>query len=212
VEKKKDCDTGRRAVLTRHVVYGHGVLTYHALPILVGEQLEGLATGHRPGVEPGAESFHGSRFAHRHRCLDTLTQHPQIVRVREIVVVQKRVLVGVVVPEQYATPALGPQQHREHAEHVLVAEVAQQLVVEFVTQTMRLSGCRSAVRVGRRGRQHELDVRPVVRLVTVFGRDKCHGLQSYGRRQWSFAKHGIPIKYRRCNINNIRTYIIQAKY
>jgi len=175
------------------VVYGHGVLTYDALPVLVGEQLEGLAPGHRPGVESGAESFHGSRFAHGHRRLDTLAQHPQIVRVREIVVVHKRVLVWVVAPEQYAAPALGPQQHRKHAEHVLVAEVAQQLVVEFVAQTVRLPGRRPAVRVGRRGRQHELDVRPVVRLVTVFGRDKCHRLQSYGRRQRPFAQHGIPI-------------------
>jgi len=96
--------------------------------------------------------------------------------------VQKRVLVRVVAPEQYATPALGPQQHGKHAEHVLVVEVSKQFVVKFVLQTVRLSGCRSAVRIGRRGCQHELDVRPIIRLITVFGRDKRHCFQSYGRR------------------------------
>jgi len=93
--------------------------------------------------------------------------------------VQKWVLMGIVAPEQYTTPALGSQQHWKHAEHVLVVEVSKQLVVEIVPQTVRLSGCRSAVRIGRRGRQHELDVRPIVRLITVFGRDKCNRLQSY---------------------------------
>jgi len=177
------------------VVYGHGVLTYHALPVLVGEQLEGLATGHRLGVESGAESFHGGRLTHRHRRLDALPQHPQVVGVREIVVVHQRVLVRVVAPEQYASPALGPQQHREHAEHVLVVEVAQQLVVKIVAQTVSLPGGRATVRIGRRGRQHELDVRPVVRLVTVFGRDECHCLQPDGRRQRSFAQHGISAAF-----------------
>lgn len=178
--------------LTRHVVYGHGVLAYHALPVLVGEQLDGLAPGHRLGVEPGAETFHGGRLAHRHRRLDALPEHAQVVRVREIVVVQQRVLVRVVAPEQDPAPALGPQQHREHAEHVLVVQVAQQLVVEIVAQTVRLPGGRAAVRVGRRRRQHELNVRPVVRLVTVLGRDERHRLQADRRRQRSFAEHGVP--------------------
>jgi len=180
------------SVLTRHVVYGHGVLTYNALPVLVGEQLEGLATGHRLGVEPGAEPFHGRSLAHRHSRLDALAQHPQILGVREIVVVQQRVLVGVVAPEQNSTPALGPQKHRKHAKHVLVVQVTQQLVVEIVPQTVGLPGGRAAVRVGRRGRQHELDIRPIVRLVTVFGRDERHRFQSDRRRQRSFAQHGIP--------------------
>lgn len=174
------------------MVYGHGILTYHTLPVLVGEQLEGLATGHRLGVESGAESLHGGRLAHRHRRLDALPQHPQIVWMREIIVVHQWVLVRVVAPEQYSSSALGPQQHRKYAEHVLVVEIAQQLVVEIVPQTVSLPGSSAAVRVGRRGRQHELDVRPVVRLVTVFGRNKRYCLQSDGRRQRSFSQHGIP--------------------
>lgn len=62
---------------------------------------------------------------------------------------------------------------------------------------MGLLGRRAAVRVGRRGRQHELDVRPVVRLVTVLGRDERDRLQSYGRRQRAFAQHGVPADQRR---------------
>lgn len=178
------------------MVDGHRVLAYHALPVLVGELLDGLATGHRPGVEPGAEPFHRGRLADGHRGLDALPQHPDVIGVREIVVVQQRILSRVVAAEPYTAPALGPQQHREHAERVLVVEVGQQLVVEIVPQAVGLPRGRAAVRTGRRGRQHELDVRPVVRLVAVLGRDERDRLQAYGRRQRAFAQHGVPAGHR----------------
>lgn len=77
------------------MVDGHRVLTYHAFPVLVGELFDGLATGHRPGVEPGAEPFHRGRLADGHRGLHALPQHPDVFGMREIVVVQQRVLVRV---------------------------------------------------------------------------------------------------------------------
>jgi len=143
-------------------------------------------------MEPGAEPFHRGRLADGYGRLDAFPEHAQIFGMREVIVKHQRILVRVVAPEQYAATALGPQQHREHAEHVLVVQVTQQFVVEIVPQTVRLFRRRTAVRVGRRGRQHELDVRPIVRLVTVLGRDERHGLQAYGRRQRAFSQHGVP--------------------
>lgn len=158
--------------LTRHVVYGHGVLADHALPVLVGEQFEVFAPGNRSVVETGAEPFHGRRLAHGHGRFDALPEHADVVRMGQIVVVQQWVLIRIVAPEQNSAPALRPQHHREHAERVPAVQVAHQLLVEIVAQTVRLLGGRPAVRIGGRGRQHELDIRPVVRLVTVLGRDK----------------------------------------
>lgn len=177
------------------MVYGHRVLADHALPVLVGELLEVLAPGNGAGVEPGSEPLHGGRLADGHGRFDALPEHPDVVGVREVVVVDKRVLVRVVAPEQYAAPALGAQHHREHAEHVLVVEVAQQLVVEVVAKTVRLFGGRATVRVRRRRRQHELDVGPVVRLIAVLGCDERHGFQADGRRQRALAQHGVPAQF-----------------
>lgn len=176
-----------KIVLTRHMVYGHGVLTHHALPILVGELFERLAAGHWLGVETGAEPFHGGRLTNGHGGLHALSEHPYVFGMREIIMVHQRVLPRVITPELYATPALGPQQHRKHSEHVFAVQLAQILIVEFVFQTVGLFDSRTAVRGCRRGRQHELYVRPVVRLVTVLGRDERDRLQPYGRGQRTFA-------------------------
>lgn len=189
------------------MVYGHGVLTDHALPVFVRELLEMFAPGNGPGVEPSAEAFHGSRLANGHGGFDALSEHSYVFGVREIIMVQQRILVRVVAPEQYATPALGPQQHGEHSEHVLVVQVAQVLVVEVVAQTVRFFRGRAAVRVGRSGRQHEFDVRPVVRLVAVLGRNERDRLQAYGRRQWTFTQHGVPVgRVKKKKFTFVRTY------
>lgn len=174
------------------MVYCHGVLADNALPVLVGELLQVLATRHRTGVEPGAETFHGGRLAHGHGRFHALPQHPDVVGMRKIIVINERILVRVVGPEQYPSAALGPKHHREHAEHVLVVQVAQQLVVKIVPQTVGLLAGGAAVGVGRRGRQHELYVRPIVRLIAVLGGDEGHRLQADRRRQWALAQHGVP--------------------
>lgn len=182
-------------VLTRHMVYGHGVLADHALPVLVGELFQVFATGNGPGVEPGAEPFHGGRLANGHGGLYALPQHPYVIRVREVIVINQRVLVRVLAAEQQPAPALGPQKHWEHAEHVLAVQVAQVLVVKVVAQTVSLFRRRAAVRVGRRGRQHELDVGPVVRLIAVLGRDERHRLQAHVRSQRAVAQHRVPVQH-----------------
>uniref|UniRef100_A0A182JMJ5 Uncharacterized protein n=1 Tax=Anopheles atroparvus TaxID=41427 RepID=A0A182JMJ5_ANOAO len=111
----------RRAHLGRagHVVDRHRVLSDRAVPVLVGELGQMTAVRHLLAVEPSAEALHGLRLAKRNRRLDALAQHANVVRMREIVMVEQRIAQRVARLQPDEPTALRAQHHREHTEHVL---------------------------------------------------------------------------------------------
>lgn len=174
-----------------HVVNSHGVLAYRAVPILVRVQRYVLAVGDGVAVEPRAEPLHAARLAERDGGLHPLPQHVDVVRVGEVVVIHEGVVEGVARPQLHETARPGPEQHGEHAEHVAPVYALEHLFVELVRQPVRVLHVGAAIRVDRGGGEHELDVRPIVALVRVLGRDEADRLEADVGRQRSVLGDGV---------------------
>lgn len=95
-------------------------------------------------------------------------------------------------PQQNLSPTLWPQHHGEDGERVPVADAPKHLIVEFVRQCVGLLHLGATVGGGGRTRQHVLHIRPVIRLVCVFGGYETDGLQTHGRGQGSVLFESIP--------------------
>ena len=116
------------------MVDGHGVLSNHALPVLVGEQRYMLAIGQRLAVKPSAESFHTASLPESDGRLDALSKHSHVFRMGEVVVVHQRIVQRVLRPELDHAARLRPEHHGEHAEHIAIVDLPEHFVIELVRQ------------------------------------------------------------------------------
>ena len=183
-----------RAHLRRaaHVINRHGVLSYGTVPVLVREQCQMAAVRQRAAVKPGAEPLQAARLAERDRCFHAFPQHVDVLSTGQVIVIHEGIVERVAGPELDEATGLGPEQHREDAEHVAVVDGLEHLVVELVGEAVGVLHVGAAVGRGGRGREHELDVRPVVALVRVLRRDEADRLEADVRRQRPVLRDRVP--------------------
>ena len=170
----------------------HGVLSYGAVPVLVREQRQMAAVGQGAAVKPGAKPLQAARLGERDRGFHALPQHVDVAWMRQVVVIHQRVVQRVARPQPDETAGLGPEQHREDSEHVAVVDRLEHLVVELVGEAVGVLHLGAAVGRGGRGGEHELDIRPVVALVRVLGRDEPDRLEADVRRQRPVLRDRVP--------------------
>lgn len=93
------------------VIYGHGVVSHHALPVGVRVLWHGHAPRERYVVQTAAVPVERRGPRHGHHELDALHQRVDVLLFRQVVGHDLRIFERVGAPQQYFASTFRPQQH-----------------------------------------------------------------------------------------------------